>query len=275
MPFGTYAAPTLARAALDSRAPTKGRRIMGHKIGIASTVFAFAAASASSASAQTLMQESTQQSTTMESERLPRGVVRAPSNAFEIQVNTGYAQGFGPRIPARGETPATSLDRSGMSAGLGLAYRATPNSSVGIVGSYTMQDTAKGAQLRGATASLDATYHANPYQRLDPFLSIGTGYRMLWDRPMANNDNNGANTFTHGFQLARAAVGLDIRVTKSIAIAPTLGGDVNMFLWRSASGQGTETIENPKVNAYLFAGVAGRFDLGGNRVAPPTYMGGR
>lgn len=237
---------------------------MKQKMGIAIAAFAFAAASASSAAAQTM------QRSPYESERMPRGAVRAPSNAFEIQVSTGYAQGFGPGVTAKG-TPTTSLDRPGMGAGLGLAYRATPNSSVGLSGTYTMQDTAGGAELRGATASIDATYHANPFQRLDPFLSLGTGYRMLWDRPIDRN----AETFTHGFQLARAAVGVDVRVSKDISIAPTVGGDVNMFLWRNVAGGSTQTITSPKVNAFLFAGVAGRFDIGGNRVAPTPLIGRR
>lgn len=248
---------------------------MQHKMGIAITAFAFAAASASSASAQMAHQSEqtaqTAQLSAYESEKLPRGLVKAPSNAFEIQVGTGYAQGFGPRIAAQGDVPATTVSRPGMGASLGLAYRATPHSSVGFLGMYSMQDTAKGAQLRNATASIDATYHANPYQRLDPFLSLGTGYRMTWDRPVGS----APDTFTHGFQLARAAIGVDIRVNKDIALAPTVGGDVNMYLWRSAAGQSTETISNPKVNAYLFAGVAGRFDLGGTRQGPPLTISRR
>jgi outer membrane protein W len=237
-------------------------------MGIAIAAFAFAAACASSASAQQVTRTTT---TTIESERMPRGTVRAPSNAFEIQLNTGYAQGFGPAVPARGTTAGVNLDRPGMGMGLGLGYRATPNSSVGLVGSYSMQDTAKGGQLRGMTASLDATYHASPFQRLDPYLSIGTGYRMAWDSPNAHV----ASSLTHGFELARAAVGVDVRINKDIAIAPTLGGDVNMFLWRSAPGQSTQRIQNPKVNAFLFAGVSGRFDLGGNRQAPLPAIGRR
>lgn len=252
---------------------------MGQRMGIAFAAFAVAAAGTSSALADDTdqmgqvgqMVQTSQTSTTMESERMPRGTVLAPANAFEIQVNTGYAQGFGPQIQSRENLPNTSLNRGGLGMGLGLAYRATPNSSVGVLGSYSMQDSTQGAQLRSATASLDATYHANPYQRLDPFLSLGTGYRLLWDRP----SNGDADTFTHGFQLARAAVGIDVRVSKDIAIAPTIGGDVNMFLWRNAQGQSTQMIQNPKVNAYLFAGVSGRFDLGGRRQGPPMLVGRR
>lgn len=253
---------------------------MGQRMGIAIAAFAVAAAGTSSALAdtdqmgqmvQTSQSSQSSQSSSMESERMPRGTVMAPANAFEIQVGTGYSQGFGPQIPSKGSLPSTSLNRGGLGMGLGLAYRATPNSSVGVMGSYSMQDSAKGAQLRSATASLDATYHANPYQRLDPFLSLGTGYRLLWDRP----SSGAPDTLTHGFQLARASVGVDVRLSKDIAIAPTIGGDVNMFLWRNAQGQSTQSIQHPKVNGYLFAGVSGRFDLGGRRQGPPMLVGRR
>lgn len=288
---------------------------MGTKMGIAIAGFAFAATGASSVSAQTMPNEqptrvepntepnqqtqptmppehmgqtmpaeqmgqttqTTQTTTTLrpvygdESERMPRGTVRAPANAFEIQLGTGYTQGFGPRIAARGDAPAVSMTRGGLGATLGLAYRASPSASVGVVGSYSMQDAAGGATLRSATAGLDATYHANPFQRFDPFVSVGAGYRMTWDHPGGKI----ADTFSHGFQLARAAVGLDLRLSKDISIAPIVGGDVNMFLWRSMKGEPTETIRNPKVNGYLFAGVSGRFDLGGYRQAPLPMVGRR
>lgn len=163
------------------------------------------------------------------------------------------------------------MARGGLGASLGLAYRASPSASFGLIGSYSMQDAAGGATLRSATAGLDATYHAAPFRRLDPFVSIGAGYRLTWDHPGGKL----ADTLSHGFQLARAAVGLDVRLSKSIAIAPTIGGDVNMFLWRNMKGEPTETIRNPKVNAYLFAGVSGRFDLGGARERPMPMMGRR
>jgi hypothetical protein len=53
---------------------------MKRTMGIAVATFALAALSAGAASAQML-----------EGERAPRGMLRAPANAFEIQVDTGYA----------------------------------------------------------------------------------------------------------------------------------------------------------------------------------------
>jgi len=221
------------------------------KMGIAIATFALAGASASTASAQY-----------SEGEMGPRGPVRAPSNAFEISVDTGYTQGFGPQVPATAGTSATYLGGAGVGAGLGLSYRATPRSSVGVSGSFNQQ-TAQGAQYRGATASINAAYHASPHERLDPWLQIGAGYRMLWEQP--NGENN--DVMIHGFQLAQAKAGIDVRVSDSVAIAPTLGGDLNMFVWRNPEGRvGNQVIPNPRLNAFVFAGVQGRFDLAGQRI---------
>ena len=65
------------------------------------------------------------------------------------------------------------------------------------------------------------------------WLSFGAGYRFLSEEPAGPNNN----LLVHGFQLARAKVGIDVRVSDSVAIAPTLGGDVDMFLWRNPEGR--------------------------------------
>ncbi|MDI1484148.1 hypothetical protein [Polyangium sp. y55x31] len=236
---------------------------MTRTMGIAVATFALAAASASTASAQTLVRET-------EMER--RGQIGAPLNAFEIQVDSGYNQAFGPAVPATEGTQATRLGGAGLGAGLGLHYRANPYSSVGINGSYNMQNLARGAEMRGATAGIDGVFHTSPYTRLDPWVSVGAGYRMLWDQPSGPNND----MLIHGFQLARAKIGVDIRVSESVALAPTIGGDLSMFLWRNPEGRvGNQTVDTPRLNAFVFAGVAGRFDAGGERARPVTIVGRR
>jgi hypothetical protein len=225
---------------------------MTRKMGIAIASFALAAASASSASAQTYMEG-----------EAPRGPVRAPANAFEISLGTGYNQGFGSAIPATAGMGRTALGGAGVGAELGLGYRATPSSSVQLAGAYNQQNLAGGTMIRGGTVGIDAAYHANPHERLDPWLSIGAGYRFLSEEPAGANNNQ----LIHGFQLARAKAGIDVRVSDSVAIAPTLGGDLDMFVWRNPEGRvGNQVIRAPKVNAFVFAGVQGRFDLGGRRI---------
>ncbi|MDI3290431.1 hypothetical protein [Polyangium sp. 15x6] len=236
---------------------------MTRTMGIAVATFALAAASAGTASAQTLVRE-----TEME----PRGQIGAPMNAFEIQVDSGYNQGFGPAVPATEGTTTTDLGGAGLGAGLGLHYRANPYSSVGISGSYNMQNLPRGAEIRGATAGIDGVFHVAPYSRLDPWVSVGAGYRMMWEQPTGRNND----MFVHGFQLAKAKVGVDIRVSESVALAPTIGGDLSMFLWRNPEGRvGTQMVDAPRLNAFVFAGVTGRFDAGGERARPVTIVGRR
>ena len=37
------------------------------------------------------------------------------------------------------------------------------------------------AGARGAVGSIDATFHISPYQTVDPWVRLGTGYRVLWE----------------------------------------------------------------------------------------------
>lgn len=194
-----------------------------------------------------------------------RSPVRAPRGAFEIGVNTGYTQGFG--NIAQGERVGRSAD-AGAGVGLNLAYRATPAFSIGVTGQGQQFNAdgrlGSGARVRGLATSVDATVHFAPYQRIDPFLSLGTGYRLLWTAPRGADNNE----LTHGFQLARVNVGLDVRVHDSVALGPMIGADLNMFVWRNPEGRvGNERIDDLGVNTFIYGGLQGRFDVGGRREA--------
>lgn len=192
-----------------------------------------------------------------------RAPVRAPRNALEIGVNTGYTQGFG--NVASGESVGSTAD-AGLGVGLNLAYRASPGFSIGAVGQYQefTPDDALGsdANVRGLAAGVDATFHFAPYERVDPFLSLGSGYRLLWTAP-SGPDNN---VLTHGFELARVNLGLDVRISQDIAVGPMIGADLNMFVWRNPEGSpGDEQIDDRRLHTFIYGGVQGRFDVGGRR----------
>jgi hypothetical protein len=71
----------------------------------------------------------------------------------------------------------------------------------------------------------------------------------------------------HGLQLARAQVGLDVRVSRDVAIGPMIGGDIDLFIWRNPEGAaGNAAIPDKELSTFVFAGVQGRFDVGGTRV---------
>jgi outer membrane protein OmpA-like peptidoglycan-associated protein len=107
-----------------------------------------------------------------------------------------------------------------------------------------------------------------PYTRTDPFITLGAGYRMLWEVP-----REGASVLTHGFELARASVGVDIRMTEDIAVAPVIGADLTLPLWQDVhNGTSNQSISDPRVSTFIFAGIQGRFDLAGTRESgrPPV-----
>ena len=92
-------------------------------------------------------------------------------------------------------------------------------------------------------------------------LSLGTGWRGLWLDP-----DQGKQTSLQGLELARVQLGVDYRVSEDIAIAPVVGGSLTMFVSQDAPmTDGYTEIQDKKVGFVGFAGLAGRFDLGGRR----------
>ena len=190
--------------------------------------------------------------------------VRAPSEAFELGVEAGYTQGFGSITSDRrvGAGP-------GGTVGVSLDYRIDPRWSVGVQGQYqaygsgTREST---ASLRGAIADVRGTYHMAPYARVDPYLTFGAGYRLLAESPADNTPT----TLLHGLEIGKVELGLDVRGSESVAISPVIGADVNLFMVRAGGGSQAASLNNKSVNTFLFAGVKGRFDVGGARVSRPT-----
>jgi peptidoglycan-associated lipoprotein len=113
------------------------------------------------------------------------------------------------------------------------------------------------------TTGVEGVFHGLPYGRIDPFVSLGMGWRGMWER----NDGPANDVFRHGLSVARLGIGVDIRVSRDIALAPVVAADANIFLWQDrADVTGSRTIGDPRLNFFLSAGLQGRFDLGGERV---------
>jgi hypothetical protein len=189
--------------------------------------------------------------------------VAAPANALEIGVATGYTQGVG---PIGGDMQhVEDISKAGGAFELDAMYRINPTFAVGGYGSFAKY--ASGDQISdqtdvlGATAGIQATAHLRPDRSVDPWVSLGGGWRGLWLSPQS-----GKNSSLQGLELARLQVGVDYRVTEDVAIAPVIGGSLNLFLSEDSpmTSQYTD-ITDKKVNFIGFAGLAGRFDLGGKR----------
>jgi hypothetical protein len=229
-------------------------------LGIA--VGALACAAAGSAFAQSPPNVLNPPPAPSEGGEVPRAPVRAPAKAFELGVEAGYTQGFGsvtsdPRVGAG----------PGGAVGINLGYRADPHWSVGVGGQYQgYGSSGTGAStLRGVTADVRGAYHVSPYNRVDPYVALGAGYRLFAESPAGN----APTTLTHGIELGKVEVGLDVRTGESVAISPVLGVDLDLFRWRGG-GAVAAPLGNGTLGTFVFAGVQGRFDVGGTRESRPA-----
>jgi len=189
--------------------------------------------------------------------------VPAPTNALEIGVATGYTQGVGPI--GGGMQHVEDLSKAGGAVELDALYRINPTFAVGAYGSFSKYATgdqiSDQSDVLGATAGIQAAAHLRPERSVDPWVSVGTGWRGLWLSPQS-----GKNTSLQGLELARLQLGVDYRVNKDVAISPVIGGSLNLFVSEDSPMTTKYTeIADKKANFIGFAGIAGRFDLGGKR----------
>lgn len=188
-------------------------------------------------------------------EEASRGPIPAARNAFEITVGSGYTQGFGMLKSGVG---LPSVATAGLGIDLGLGYRIDPSWAVLWSGEYQELVAERANAVRGFTTSLAGQYHFRPAQRVDPWVEVGAGYRFLWENP-----SFGPTILSHGWQLARVRAGVDLRADEHVAFGPYVGADATMFLFQDGGDVAT-TISDPRLSTFIFAGVQGRFDVGGS-----------
>lgn len=193
---------------------------------------------------------------------------RAPAQAFEATVGLGYTQGFG-QIARGGANDVNDVANVGVGVDVGFSERLTPRLSLGFDAQYSEYSTGStldsSSSARGAAFDVNVQYHFAPFRRVDPWLKLGTGYRMLWQAP-----EQGANTLWHGLDLVKAQAGVDFRSTSSVALGPMVGADLDVFLWTKRDGVANTALADPRVSTFVYAGIQGRFESGGRRVEDAT-----
>jgi hypothetical protein len=188
----------------------------------------------------------------------------APAKAFEINVGQGLSQGFG---RAEAGSALRNLGGLGPSLQLGFGYRIDPRFMVGgyVEGArYSAGDSLPdGTHSYSAALGVQGQYHFRPFSKLDPWVGLGTGFRSYWvNRPDA------PHSALHGWEILRLRLGVDYRMGPSTSMGPMLGGSLSTFTVRERPGSSaTEAIEDPRLSGFVFAGLQGRFDIGGERVA--------
>jgi hypothetical protein len=189
--------------------------------------------------------------------------VPAVQNAFEIGVATGYTQGGGKLGGNMGSLEDVSGPGGAVEVDLG--YRIIPQLTLGAYGTFSKYQHGdsidSSTDVLGATAGLQGVLHLRPERSVDPWVSLGAGWKGLWLDP-----SSGKTTSLQGLELARLQLGVDYRVSKDVAIAPVIGGSLSMFISQdSAMTNDLTEITDKKVNFTGFAGLSGRFDIGGSR----------
>jgi hypothetical protein len=185
------------------------------------------------------------------------------TRALELGLGAGYSQGAG----KLGGTMGNLEDVSG-AGGLvevSLGYRIIPQLSVGAYGTFSKlqkgDHVVGNADVLGATAGAQAVWHFRADRSVDPWVSLGAGWKALWVYPV-----NSPTSSLQGLELARLQIGADYRVSREVAIAPVIGASLSMFI--SEENQMTSSlteIQDKKVNVTGFAGLAGRFGVSGGR----------
>jgi hypothetical protein len=188
--------------------------------------------------------------------------VAAPANAIEIGFASGYTRGVGPI--GGGMQRLEDISKAGGGAvELDAMYRIDPTVAVGVYFSLSKYDASGQADAQtdvfGATAGLQAVAHLRPSRSVDPWVSLGAGWRNLTLSSRPSPDAS-----LQGLELARVQLGVDYRVSEDVAIAPVVGGSLNLFVSEESPGDFME-IADKKTSFVGFAGIAGRFDVGGTR----------
>jgi hypothetical protein len=191
--------------------------------------------------------------------------VAAPSNALELALSAGYTQGFGMASP---DKSIADIAGPGIGIDVDVGYRATPAWAIGLQAEYAQFQSAFNTAARGVVGNVGVTYHAAPHLRGDPSVRIASGYRLLWDvSPLAF-----PTTVRDGFEIVKATVAYDIRLSNAFALAPQVGADVNLLVWQRRDGTDV-ALSAPQLASFVFAGVQGRFDVGGERPDRGTRLG--
>jgi hypothetical protein len=193
--------------------------------------------------------------------RFDHAVPAVDRNAFEIGIATGYTQGGGKLGGTLGNLE--DVAGPGGTVEVDLGYRLIPQLAVGVYATLSKNQhgdaIAGDTSLLAATAGIQGAWHFRSDAAIDPWVSLGTGWRGLWLSP-----ERGKVTSLQGFELARLQVGADYRITKDIAISPVIGASVSMFVSQDSPMTTSYTeISDKQVNVTGFAGLSGRFDFGG------------
>ncbi len=187
------------------------------------------------------------------------GSLAPATHAVELTIGTGYEQAFG---NIQSNRPSfTQVGQAGGAVQTGVGYRIIPQLTLGLYGSLAefgrADEVDTSAKLYSGAAGVQSDWHFLPGgYTLDPWVSLGTGWRGYWIH------QNAGDSTAQGMEIAKLQVGLDYRIDQAVAISPVVGADLTTFFTQQTpTSNGWTNVSSPQVNTFLFAGLQGRFDI--------------
>jgi hypothetical protein len=179
-------------------------------------------------------------------------------------LGNAFSQGFG--RAAHDELKIGDLASGGFSTQLGLGYRVSPHLMIGwyLEGARYFSGTAvpDGTVNYSAAMGVQANWHFMPFSRIDPWIGVGTGGRGYWvDAPKSQGSG------MYGLDVLRLRAGADYKLGPSTSVGPMVGASfATLLAVDDSSTSGARDIDSPGLSTFVYAGVQGRFEIGGKRV---------
>jgi hypothetical protein len=196
----------------------------------------------------------------------PEPPAGASGRAVEIGVSGGFVDGWGDI--SQSSLPHVRSPGAGGQLELDAGWRLLPHLAIGMYGFGAQLSNGFGGQLSNAPAQpqsvdiyaagagVQGTWHFRPRaNNYDPWLSLGSGWRGQWITNQA-----AGNTSQDGLDMLRARVGVDLRVSPTVALSPVVGASLGTFLIESVQGAHWSAVGLPTVNTFVFAGVRATVD---------------
>ena len=152
---------------------------------------------------------------------------------------------------------------------LDAGYRFTPNIYLGLYGQYAFTFVAGDACGSGASCSahdirfgINAHYHFQPKENVDPWVGIGIGYE--WLTVSESSGNVSGDTSVSGFEFVNLQGGVDFKATPAFRVGPFVSLSFSEYGSASTSLAGSSTssdIQNKALHEWFTFGVRGQYDL--------------
>jgi hypothetical protein len=184
----------------------------------------------------------------------------AVTDALEITAGASIVQGSGELGGDLGSV--RNVAGSGLGFDTSIGWRITPNLLLGgylNLSGFGDSDNADHGAVTVA-AGIKADWHFLPAESVDPWVSLGTGWKLMG---IEDGDNDRALT---GLELAKLQVGIDYRLSPRFAIGPVISASAAMFntQYDEKMSDDAMALDDRQINWTFTAGVLGRFDAFGS-----------